>query len=578
MSSDIERIKEHLPLVDLVGHYVKLESSQRGHKACCPFHQEKTPSFHVSTDRNMYYCFGCGRGGDIITFIQEIEGLDFQGALKLLADKAGITLQGQRGNSKQEVNHKNRLYDLLEKVTRLYEINLRKHTEVVGYLLGRGLEKETLVSFRVGYALPGWSYVINYARQQGFTDQEIEATGLASVGKRGLIDRFRERIMFPICDTQGRVVGFSGRIFVTNESNTDPEKTAKYVNTAETELYHKSSVLYGFHLAKTALKSSGRALVVEGQMDLLAVHQAGTEGAVAISGTALTAEHVVLLQRFVQRVTLVLDGDSAGFAAMGRSLRVLIPAGITTDVVLLPEGSDPADIISNNKADWQKYLDSAQDYFSAWFDHATESKFSVAEIIDKVRMEIYPLLSLSTRAMYQDKVMQMIAQRIGVTVSAVREEFSQWHKNERVANRGAEESLVRKSSNAHDSRNTKEHLIGILAWQRQTSGKALELRPFLPELSEMIGFEKIQEIWISPENFNALASWAEITYQDEMHLSDHIYDVLQTLRLRELKKKLTVVKRQLGQPAEGGRDSLLDQVQVIAQHIAIIESNRSLSP
>jgi len=314
MSSSVEQIKERLDIAAVVGSYVKLERAGGNFRARCPFHNEKTPSFMVSPDRGTFHCFGCNKGGDIFTFVEEIEGTDFHGALKILADKAGVVLTNEKPEQRDE---RERLFGILADSTLYYRKMLREDHEALEYLKKRGLKGETIDEFQIGFARDECHALSEYLHTKGYRDDEIEKTGMSlrstKPGQEGRhYDRFRSRIMFPLCDSSGRVVGFTGRVFRSD----DP---AKYVNSPQTALYDKSKILFGLSLAKSAIREAGSAILVEGQMDLIMAHQSGTKNSVAVSGTALTGYHLEMLKRFADKLYFAFDSDDAGLAAAKKS-------------------------------------------------------------------------------------------------------------------------------------------------------------------------------------------------------------------------------------------------------------------
>ncbi len=317
MSSVIEEIKSRLNIVDVVGGYLKLEKAGGNFKACCPFHNERTPSFFLSPSRQTYHCFGCNRGGDVISFVEEIEGLDFQGALKILADRAGVTLTREKVGAKDE---RATIHNALELATKFYEAVLPKFPETEKYLKERGLTPETIKHFRVGFAPDEWRSLGDFLAKKGVSESVMERAGLIVRSPKGFYDRFRGRVMFPITDSSGRVIAFSGRILKEGEGKTlGASASAKYVNSPETDVFHKSRALFGFSQAKDSMRRADACVLVEGQMDLILSHQAGVTNAVASSGTALTSEHLDLIKRFTKNVVLAFDADSAGIAAAQRA-------------------------------------------------------------------------------------------------------------------------------------------------------------------------------------------------------------------------------------------------------------------
>lgn len=348
MDSSVDTIKSKQNIVDLVSNYVKLERAGQYWKAACPFHQERTPSFMVNEERGTWHCFGCNKGGDIFSFIMEIENLEFREALVLLAERNGVELP--RYNPEEtsaKKTEKERLLELMELATRFYRKQLEEGSgqkEVKQYLLERGLSPESMESFRLGYSPQGWDHFTAFAQKQGFTPAEMISAGLAiKKDKGGLYDRFRNRIMFPIRDVFGRVVGFTARL-VPESDTASADGQAKYINTPESPLYHKGSILYGIDLAKLAIKQAENTILVEGNMDVIALHQAGVENVVAASGTALTPEQLKILKRYAKKITLFFDMDEAGQQAARKSTELALDQEFEVSLVSLTEGKDAADL------------------------------------------------------------------------------------------------------------------------------------------------------------------------------------------------------------------------------------------
>ena len=358
MASDsVERIKERLSIVDVVSSYVELHQAGKNFKGKSPFTNERTPSFYVSPDRGMYYCFSSSQGGDIFTFIQKMEGVDFKEALKILAAKAGVELVAEDPKKKSE---RDKLYDALEEATRFFEEYRHKSEEVLPYLTDRGVTAETIAKWRIGYAPGppqyGWRELKEHLESKGFTKHELLKAGLikGADGGKEPYDLFRDRIMFPICDANGKVVAFSGRILSKDS------EAPKYVNSPETELFNKSEILFGYDKAKQGIRHLDFSLVVEGQFDVVLSHQAGYTNTVAVSGTALTPHHVMLLQRLSNRVVLALDADKAGIAAVKRAADIMLPRGIDIKVANMIGGKDPADMVREDVGKLRKIVGGAQ--------------------------------------------------------------------------------------------------------------------------------------------------------------------------------------------------------------------------
>jgi DNA primase len=341
----LERVKQAADIVEVISAHTDLRRQGARWVGLCPFHEERTPSFSVDAQEKLYHCFGCGVGGDTIKFVEEKEGLGFAEAVELLADRYGVELQREKEDPRAEARRqqRRRLGELLDRTAAFYAQYMWDSEEAGrarAYLAERGLGEETLRAFGVGYAPSAWDTVLLRGQRAGFKVEELRGVGLAQRGRGGgEYDRFRERIMFPIRDRRGRTLGFGGRAMRSDQG-------AKYVNTAETDFFHKSQMLYGIDLAKEAIAKSGRVVVVEGYTDVLALHQAGIGEAVGVMGTAITEEQVAALSGMVDEVVLALDADSAGQEAMLRAQRVASGRKMRLRVAAMPEGEDPAEMIA----------------------------------------------------------------------------------------------------------------------------------------------------------------------------------------------------------------------------------------
>jgi DNA primase len=344
-NESLERVKQAADIVEVVSAHSDLRRQGARYVGLCPFHEERTPSFSVEPTEKLYHCFGCGVGGDVIKFVEEKEGLGFTEAVELLADRYGVELEREKEDPQAERRRerRRRLEQLLDRSAAYYANYLWESEEAAkarDYLAGRGLREEVLRAFGVGYAPSAWDKILVRGQQAGFSVEELRSVGLAQRGRSGgEYDRFRERIMFPIRDRRGRVLGFGGRAM-------RPDQGAKYVNTAETDFFHKSQILYGVDQAKAAIAKAGRAVVVEGYTDVIALHQAGIEEAVGVMGTAITPDQVAALSGMVEEVVLALDADSAGQEAMLRAQRVAAGRRMRLRVAAMPAGEDPAELMA----------------------------------------------------------------------------------------------------------------------------------------------------------------------------------------------------------------------------------------
>lgn len=427
--SDIQRIKDTIDIVDFINEYVRLKPAGVNHKGCCPFHNEKTPSFMVNRDRQSWYCFGCSKGGDIFTFVQEIEGMEFIEALKFLANKAGIELTLKRGDV--DTSQKNRLKDILREASRFYHHFLLKMDVSQGareYLVRRGLTEKTIEQWQIGFISDQWDLLTKYLLKKGYGIDDLVASGLTikrdnanPKNYKGYYDRFRGRIMFPIYDLHGYIVGFTGRVLVETEHS-----GGKYVNTPQTLLYDKSNVLFGLDKAKKVMKQNNMAVVVEGQMDVIACHQAGMTSVVASSGTALTEQQVALIKRYTNTIAMAFDADEAGQRAAKRGIDIAIEQGVNVRVIRIPEGKgkDPDECIQKNKEVWFTAVEQAQDIMQWYVDRAFHGKnLHDPKHKQHIANELLPEIARIPFAIEQDHWLQTLGSLLQVDIAVLREDL-----------------------------------------------------------------------------------------------------------------------------------------------------------
>lgn len=390
-----EDIRARADIASIVGRYVNLKPQGQTLKGLCPFHKEKTPSFNVNPARGFYHCFGCGKGGDVFSFLQEIEGVDFPEALRMLAQETGVRLETRHKETENAGNpekvSKTELIDIHQIASQFYYSQIKAFPQTVEYFKSRGLRAEIVKEFQLGYAPPGWSGLIDYMRSRNIAQSELVECGLAVQKDNGRVyDRFRDRVIFPLYDLSGRVIAFAGRGL---EADAQP----KYLNSPETALYQKNRVLYGLHKARQGIREQKSILVVEGYMDYLSLYQAGIRNAVATSGTAFTTEHAHLIRRFTSRVVLVFDGDRAGISAAQKALMVLAPFNLEVSVLVLPEGEDPDSFVKAQGAEaFMEKLKSAQDSTSFLIDkavseHDCDSPHGKRQVIEELALYIEQL-------------------------------------------------------------------------------------------------------------------------------------------------------------------------------------------
>ena len=368
----IQRVADASDIVEIIGSYFPLKRAGTSYRAICPFHKEKSPSFHVNPSRQTFHCFGCGAGGGVFRFLMDYEHLDFPSAVRKLAQRSGIQLaEDNDPKERSRRDQRSRLLELHREASAWFHLNLLRSKaadHARAYLKNRGLTKEITVGWQIGYAPAGWDTFRNWALSAGFTREELLLGGMMTAKEsdsQGGYDRFRDRLMFPIRNDYGDVIGFSGRIL------NDSQREAKYVNSPETPIFSKGKVLFGLDKSKRSLIDSGQAVVLEGQIDLISAFENGVTNGVAPQGTAFTNDQARLLKRFVDRVILCFDSDTAGQNAVERSLPALLSAGIEVRVARLPKGEDPDSLIrTQGVVIFQKHIQEARDFF----DHTIETE------------------------------------------------------------------------------------------------------------------------------------------------------------------------------------------------------------
>ncbi len=496
MANTVQQIKDRLSIVDVVSQYVKLERSGTSLRAKCPLHAERTPSFFVSPERGTYHCFGCNVGGDIFSFVEAIEGLDFKGALKVLAEKAGVQIVYERGEKEKkdlsampahagQAGERDRLFELLETATIFFSSRLNDLEKQ--YLERRGITGATAKEFRLGFAGNGWSDLADHLKEKKFSEHEMIDAGVARRNDRGGVsDKFRNRIIFPIADSAGRVVGFSGRIFGENASPEAP----KYLNSPETPLFHKSKILYGLDKAKLAIRKHNCAVLVEGQIDLLASHQAGWGNTIAVSGTAFTPDHAALIRRITDNLVIALDADEAGIKAAGRAARAALQIGLNVKVARLPSGFDPADLILKKGKDaWSKEMREAKDIITFLLDvlqahakHSDNFRRSVEGIV-------LPYLADVSSPIAREQYVREVAKRLGVSEHSVSEALGKLPKTPL-----ASDSLKTDSHLSVQDDGRIRHAYSILIWQKNLSKPQLDIEAYERELGESIGADVLDQL------------------------------------------------------------------------------------
>jgi DNA primase len=421
--SSVEAVRDAVDMVDLVSARTELrKAGARSYVGICPFHEERSPSFSVEPVEKLYHCFGCQAGGDAFRFVQEVEGVGFNDAVELLAQRYGVQLEVEAEDPRDAERRKarERLLELLERtaafyVRYLWDSHEARHAR--DYLLGRGLDEATLREFRVGYAPSAWDKVLTASRHAGFGNREIYDAGLAtrSGGGGRIYDRFRARITFPLCDSRGRVLGFGARAM-------QETRGAKYVNTPENDIFHKGRVLFGADHARATAARAGRVVAVEGYTDVLALHQAGLRNCVGIMGTALTEDQVGELSRLAPVVLLALDSDSAGHEAMLRAARVAEGRKLELRVVALPDGKDPADLVGENggAARLTELVEASIPFVRFRVERTLATgDLQDAEGKDRVIAALRPIFATLPPSVLREELLSLIADRLSLSAQLV---------------------------------------------------------------------------------------------------------------------------------------------------------------
>ncbi len=424
MTDTVAQIKERLSIQDALAPYVRLTRAGKSLRGLCPFHKEKTPSFHVSPERGSWHCFGCGLGGDAFSFVEKIEGVDFKGAMKILADKAGVRIEYAGGDaSKEAASKQERLRAVMARAEQFYVSHL-SGTAAETYAKKRGLTKESISVWRLGYAPDAWRTLLEALTAEGFSIPELLAAGLIKEadGKPGTYyDRFRNRLMFPIRDSVGRVVAFTGRTLAVDE-------LAKYLNSPETDLFHKSDILFGMNIAKDAIRARGYTMLVEGQIDVLLAHQSGFKNAVALSGTALSERHLGLMKRYSENLMLVLDADPAGLKATARSAATALQMGLHVKAAQLPMGKDPADLISEDPQEFSKRILAAKPIVEFFLEELAQRESNPHRLLRTAEGVVLPLIAAIPSPMEREHFVQAAARSLGLSGEAIRESLKRLPK------------------------------------------------------------------------------------------------------------------------------------------------------
>ncbi|KND49840.1 MAG: DNA primase [Parcubacteria bacterium C7867-003] len=568
--SSVDQIKSKIDIVTLVSTYIKLEKAGTNFKGRCPFHNEKTPSFFVSPDRGNYYCFGCHAKGDIFTFVQEFEGLDFIGSLKVLAERAGVELEQYNSGERSE---KERLFSVLEKAVFFYEKKLSENKEALDYLHKRGVTDETIKSFRIGFAPLDWRLLYDYLKEKGITEKDMLTVGLIKKKEGGIslgtsyYDVFRGRVMFPIADSSGRVVGFSGRILVSDD------KSPKYLNTPETELYNKSEILFGLDKAKKDIKLKDYSILVEGQMDLVMMHQVGLSNTVASSGTALTELHLTKLRRLSDRVMMSFDSDSAGFSASDRGAKIALSLGMDLKLVQMPDGLDPADLAKDDPEALKECFRNSKSIVDFYVDTLLSKNLSSKDLTIEIRKKVLPYIAQMKDKTDQAQWVKVIMKKTFINEEALWEDLKKVGVSDSGYSPGPSSSPPGRRVDTIERK-----ILGIIIWKRENKdrGNILDKLDVESRVKQIIGERLLELEKIFEKDKELLLFETESYYNNKNNLEKDVDELLVSLEEEYLKRELAVAMENL-QKAEQRRESgevlrFLEECQRITQRINTIKT------
>lgn len=535
MRGDVDTIKERLDIIEVVSGYIKLEKAGTSFKARCPFHNEKTPSFFVSPVRQSFYCFGCGAKGDIFTFVEEVEGLDFRGALKLLAEKAGVEIEYQRSESKTE---KDKILNVLEEATVFFEKELVKSKPARLYLVSRGINDETIKNWRIGYAPDEWRLLHGHLESLGYDKEIIIRAGLAKKKAEGgePYDVFRDRIIFPLADQNGRIIAFSGRALSVR---TEP----KYLNSPDTILFTKGEVLYGLDKAKDQVRKKNYAVLVEGQMDLVLSHQAGVSNTVASSGTAFTPAHFGRLKHLSSRIIIAFDGDAAGEKAAEKASQLGISLGFEVKVANLPKNQDPAEVAQKNPEEWKNILRRSLPAVEFFFNRIEEKEKDPRKLGKQIEKRILPMVKLIESAIEQSFFVSMLARRTGIKEEVLWEDFRKVKKPDFSLGPGLDstsESESKKIPSLSHREQIEERLAEIKLWRKELPESTPEFAVLKREEAELKNNLSTILLHDNLSQLSAKLSRAEVSKNEKLiaSLTLRIQKIHGQMRALEEKKKM----------------------------------------
>lgn len=566
MNSPVQEIKDRLSIVDVVSGYIKLDRAGASFKGKCPFHNEKTASFFVSPDRGTYHCFGCNKGGDIFSFIEEVEGIPFKEALTILAQKAGVEIKSFQKTEKDDT----RILEVLKEAESFFEECLSKNEKVLSYIKDRGVKTETIKDWNIGFIPDGWRNLYDHLKARGYNEKEMIEAGLINEKNGKYFDRFRSRIIFPIRNTQGVVVGFSGRIFGQVEDSEAP----KYLNSPETKVFHKSKILYGYDKAKGDILKSKKVIVVEGQFDVVLSHQAGTKNTVATSGTALTPEHIMLVGRVADKVQFCFDSDDAGIKALERALMISYALEVRSEVIEIQSGKDPADQIRENADVWVLMTEKSKTGIEYLLNKIRE-KYPKSERSLQVKKRILPIIKVMEDKIEQAEAIKEVARELGIDDNSVREEVDKV-KLENQTDVEFSPSKIPQASVSQEDRiiNAIEGIYLIWSGKESPPFDKAEMNKKFQSLAEEDLDTRIKRL--TEKEIEERALRAENMFGSSIKIKDLIEDLMVALERIQIEKKLKFLMDDLKEAEKNGdpkkAEEILKKCQELTKRIGEIKT------
>lgn len=574
MNDLVQKIKERLSIIDVASSYLKLEKAGKNYKTRCPFHNEKTPSFFISPERNSYYCFGCNAKGDIFSFVEHFEGTDFIGALKVLAERAGLPFS--LNNSSNETST---FYKIMEEATKFFEDNLSKNKEALDYLSKRGLNKNSINTFRIGYAKEEWGSLNDHLLKKGFKTNDIEKVGLIKNSQNGnrYYDRFRGRIMFPISDSSGRVIAFSGRFFKKINESSDLEE-AKYINSPDTPLYNKSNVLYGLDKAKSSIRSRDYTIIVEGQMDLILSHQIGFTNTVAVSGTAFTdttktnedkTNNLGLIKRLSSNVIFAFDGDGAGLRAAYRSSMIALSLDMQVKIAFTSSGKDPADTILENSNNWKEVIKNSTDVVHFLLKEICQKTDNREKRRKEIEEKIFPFLVMITSSIKKSNYIKDIYEKTGIAEEAIIKDFRDYEKKQGgkiITENGVTEGTPKLNSRQD---NLSKRFFAVLFWGGENEVDKEIIKKTEEKFIQSVGPEEFEKMKTLYEPFSEnLIYEAEKWYANkENSLEKDIEEIVINLEEEILNNQLYSIFIKIKEKEKSGQKDNIEQELINYQKI-----------